>query len=611
MIRKSPKRKLFKVCLTTILFITLLIGCYSKETFLGQNSTPNQRDPNRNISKKDIQSFLSTVKKIDGDLEAQYKQALYLQKKNKHKIAIALLKEVIQKDPSYEKAYNAMGISYDYLGNYNSAVKCYKLALKINPDLDYIHNNIGYSHLLNGNLDPAIDAFQKAIALNENNKRYNNNLGLAYAQKGQFDLAIEQFILSGDEISANHKLSQFFYREGKDELAQKYRQKAIQLEAAIHNEKSILASNQSHYSDYYSKLEVNSLESTKTESASKASQNSFEAETKPAYADIPQSDTQKTDGGYSDQESIRDQITRKKPIEKVPEVPIADEKRKENLAMTDPGNKKQDSLKRPIENQKIKSIQYLVEPEIEVSNGNGVSRMATRMGNYLRNKGLNVIRLTNADHFGYKETKIYYSEPYLHDAYKVARQIPGWQNMEKVNKFNRQSIKIKVLIGNDLISYDSLFFENVKGFSSHPYSILLASCRMRESVQKVLLNYHKIGLTPYVVKVELGKNELWWRICLGHYKSREGALKTIKEYGLSNSIVIKTPYTILIGNYSSGNEATEKLQSIKELGYSPYIVEPGEDNLQLVVGAFKERKNAEKRRIDLLSDGIKNQIIKR
>ena len=60
-------------------------------------------------------------------------------------------------------------------------------------------------------------------------------------------------------------------------------------------------------------------------------------------------------------------------------------------------------------------------------------------------------------------------------------------------------------------------------------------------MQKVLFDYHKIGLAPYVVKVELGKNELWWRIFLGHYKSREEALNAIKEYGLSNSIVMKTP----------------------------------------------------------------------
>jgi len=610
MIRKSPKPKLFKLCLTTIIFITLLIGCYSKETFLGQNSTPNQRDPNRKISNKDIQSFISSIKKIDGNLGAQYKQALYLQKKNKHKIAVALLKEVIKKDPFYDKAHNAMGISYDYLGNYNSAIKCYKLALKINPDLDYVHNNLGYSHLLNGNLDPAIDAFQKAIVLNENNKRYHNNLGLAYAQKGQFDLAIEQFILAGDEISANHKLSQFFYREGKHELARKYRQIAIQLEAAIHNKRSIVASNKSN-SDYSSMLEENSSESTKLDSALKASQNLFEEEKKSVSQNIPQYNIQKENRDNSGPDSIRDQMTLKKSIEEVSEVSIQYGKSKESLVRTDSGNKKNESLKMAIENQGIKSIQYLAEPEIEVSNGNGINRMATRLGNYLRNKGLNVILLTNADHFGYEETKIYYSEPYLHDAYKVAQQIPGWQNMEKVYKFNRQSIKIKVLIGNDLISYDRLFSEDEKGVSFHPYSILLSSCRLRESVQKVLLNYHKIGFAPYVVRVELGKNELWWRIFLGHYKSREEALFTIKEYGLSNAIVIKTPYTILIGNYSSGDKAAEKLQSFKELGYSPYIVEQDENNCQLVVGAFNKRKDAENQRIDLLSDGIKNQIIER
>ena len=528
MIRKSYKRKSFNVCLSTIFFINLLIGCYSKETFVGQNSTPNQRDHNRNISNKDLQSFLSSMRKIDGNLEAQYMQALYLQKKNKHKIAIAILNEVIQKDPSYDKAYNAMGISYDYLGDYNSAINSYKLALKINPDLDYVHNNLGYSHLLNGNLDSAIDAFQKAIVLNENNKRYHNNLGLAYAQKGQFDLAIEQFTLAGDEISANQKLSQILYRKGKHELARKYRNKAVQLEAAINNERSI------------------------------------EEEKKSVPKNIPQ----------------------------------------DNIPQNE-------SLKRTSEKQKIKSIQYLVEPEIEVSNGNGVNRMATRMGNYLRNKGLNVTLLTNADHFGYEETKIYYSEPHLHDAYKVAQQIPGWQDMEKVNEFSRQNIKIKVLIGKDLISYDRLFSETMKEVSFHPYSILLSSCQMRESVQKVLFKYHEIGLVPYVVKIELGEKELWWRIFMGHYRSKEEALKAIKEHGLSEAIVMKTPYTNLIGNYSSEDEAIEMLQSIKELGYSPYIVKSGENNFQLVVGAFKKRKEAEKQRIDLLSDGIKNQITRR
>ena len=53
------------------------------------------------------------------------------------------------------------------------------------------------------------------------------------------------------------------------------------------------------------------------------------------------------------------------------------------------------------------------------------------------------------------------------------------------------------------------------------YCILLSKCRQWDSVQKVLIKYRKIGLAPYVVKVELGKNEVWWRIFAGHYKTRE------------------------------------------------------------------------------------------
>ena len=112
--------------------------------------------------------------------------------------------------------------------------------------------------------------------MNENNKRYHNNLGLAYSQKGQIDLAIEQFTLAGDEISANHKLSQILYREGKHEMARKYQNKAIQLENAINSNKSIVASNKKKYSDNNLKLEKKSLESIKSKSASEISQNSFE-----------------------------------------------------------------------------------------------------------------------------------------------------------------------------------------------------------------------------------------------------------------------------------------------------------------------------------------------
>jgi len=121
------------------------------------------------------------------------------------------------------------------------------------------------------------------------------------------------------------------------------------------------------------------------------------------------------------------------------------------LIKTDTYSKKNESQERLTDNEKINSFQLIVEAEIEVSNGNGVNRMARRVGNDLIDKGLNVTRLTNADHFGYEKTKIYYLGPYLRDAYTVAKQIPGWQNMEKDDKISRQDTKIRVLIGKDIL----------------------------------------------------------------------------------------------------------------------------------------------------------------
>ena len=97
------------------------------------------------------------------------------------------------------------------------------------------------------------------------------------------------------------------------------------------------------------------------------------------------------------------------------------------------------------------------EYTVEISNGNGVSRMATRLGNYLKEKGVKVTRLTNAEHFNFDKTMIFYHWDHLQDAFKVAQEIPGYQNMEKLRTPGYESEKIRIRIGKDLVPYDDLF----------------------------------------------------------------------------------------------------------------------------------------------------------
>jgi tetratricopeptide (TPR) repeat protein len=488
------------------------------------------------------------MRKVDGNIAEQYRLALYFQKRNRHKNAIEVLKEVIHADPTYVKAYNAMGVSFDYLGDYNRAIHSYKLALNINPNLDYVYNNLGYSHLLNGNLDLAIDAFLKAIALKDENKRYHNNLGLAYTQKGQFDLAFEQFKLAEDEISANNKLAKLLYREGKYDLARKYKNKAIQLETSADKTASVPILSKEKFSDTSIKVEEKCPESRPAAVISDSDQETSEEEKGPISEYLPFSRSQK---------------------------------------------------------------KYKVLAEIEVLNGNGIEGMARRLGNYLKKKGFNVTRLRNANSFNHIESKVFYDSGQVEDAYRLMQEIPIQPRMQNIIELKDLDNKIRLLIGKDIVPHNDVIFKSIKKVSLHPYSILLSSCRQWDSVQKVLINYRKIGLDPYVVKVELGKNEVWWRIFVGYFKGRKEALRIRNRHDLSDSIIMKTPYANLMGSFSSETEATKILRNIKKLGFSPYIVKTAENNFQLVVGAFKTNKGAEKLKLELESNGLQNQIIER
>jgi ribosomal protein S19 len=94
---------------------------------------------------------------------------------------------------------------------------------------------------------------------------------------------------------------------------------------------------------------------------------------------------------------------------------------------------------------------------IEVLNGNGVNRMARMVGDYLSEREFLVLSPKNADHFNHVETRIHYCIGYLQDAYRVAKLIPGYQNMDKAKQFEDSNAKVKVVIGRDMIPFKDVF----------------------------------------------------------------------------------------------------------------------------------------------------------
>jgi len=154
--------------------------------------------------------------------------------------------------------------------------------------------------------------------------------------------------------------------------------------------------------------------------------------------------------------------------------------------------------------------------------------------------------------------------------------------------------------------------ESLKPEPYHPYTILLSSCRLPQSARKIVSDYRKVGLTPYVVKVKFDEGDEWLRVLAGHYQTRREALKAKKEQQLSAAIVKKMPYTNLIGMFAAEEEAMQDdLSRLRKLGYSPYFLKTQNDRYKLVVGAFITKEGAENQSKELQSKGIRNKVIKR
>jgi len=504
-----------KIYVLFVLSIFLLSGCYSIENVYDSKQTLVREEKANAISNKKIQKFISTIKMVDGELEAKYKLALYLQKTRKHKVAIEVLKEIIRQQPHYAKAFNAIGISYDKIGNYNQAIKAYKVAIRIDPNFDHAYNNLGYCYLLAGKPNLAIEAFQKAISMNETKKLYFNNLGMAYIENEQFDLALAQFTAADSEIAANLKLGKLLYRKGKFKLAKNYFSNAYQLQALAEKKVPVVKSPAEGSSNPLLRSEERAIKSNSMDFVSFNNQKSQKSEKvlvpkyKPlhrqlkeevaidATIDIKESSelSSKTEGVLIMSKSSEHILGIDQPYSenlKVADVKylVSNGDNKDDKSTAQPGSnqillhqnnaeiqiatdqdniskensinavsiinyERSEKVNRVATEDKNKESLFLVDTEIEVANGNGAKDMAKRVGKHFGQMGLKVTRITNAKHFNFKKTKVYYIKPYLHDAYIVAKQIPGWQNMMEVDKFDRRNIKIKVVIGKDMIPYHS------------------------------------------------------------------------------------------------------------------------------------------------------------
>ena len=478
-----PKNKIGIIVIAS--FILFSVTNCSKIRYWGY-ATPNSND---------LSQFISSIRPVSDDVEAKFRLAMHFQKRGKHKIAIEEFRKVIHMEPAHVKAYNAMGVSYDYLGHYDLAIESYNCALKLNANLDYVHNNIGYSHLLRGDLDSAVEAFKKAITLNNKNKKYHNNLGLAYARKGQVDLVFSEFKLAGSESRARYNLKQLSIDPA---LSKDFKQNVDQFLADNPSTDSLMERDGSSSIAFSSDAQFMDAERKKQKFVSK---NSIADEKNRSLINTESDTARNTESPeHSDKKALEvaslnllgedvakavDKTLYTVQLGKFKNLSYAKKMTDKyinrgyhRLCISEVRNRKtyyivrlgsfenkseadkmalmikkfygidaftavEDNFTEKISTYSkttpsINSNTTTFNPDfrLEISNGNGVKYAARKVGSYLREKGFRVSQLTDASHFNFSESKIYYSSGHFQDALQLAQTIPGFQKFKNIIQFN-------------------------------------------------------------------------------------------------------------------------------------------------------------------------------
>ncbi len=128
-----------------------------------------------------------------GSTDTFYQKSKQLYDSQHYQLSFAYLKKALEIDPTYAKAYFALGYLYGRFDMNDASVRMYEMSLHFDPTNAEVINNLGMRYYHAGNYDDALDLFQKAVALDNQNADYQYDLGSVYLDKNQPNDALMAF----------------------------------------------------------------------------------------------------------------------------------------------------------------------------------------------------------------------------------------------------------------------------------------------------------------------------------------------------------------------------------------------------------------------------------
>ena len=324
--------------------------------------------------------------------EAMYQMGRYYQGQNRFDLAMVAYQKALAADNGFVEARNGMGVIYSRQGKYREAIEAFQAAIQQVPKAAHIYNNLGYAYYLQGQYGESVAALEKAAALDPANQRALNNLGLAYAKAGNKDESVQAF-------------------------AQAANVPAVTSDPAV--------------------APSQNASPPPVESASVDAATSAETIVAPA----PQPEAQVL-ALPKDRGIIR-------PASAEPTIPVVDSRVKlVQLAPNVYELHQQPYTAEPVK-VALADIPSTAKVRVEVANGNGVTGLAGKVGQFLRSQGYPAARLTNQKPYQVQMTQIQYRDGHQAEAQRLQSSLPVAPELAQSNGL-RADISVRLVLGKDM-----------------------------------------------------------------------------------------------------------------------------------------------------------------
>ena len=121
-----------------------------------------------------------------------YLRAVVLHNDMNYQKALALLQELIRRDPNNARYHDSCGVTLHEMGRYKEALAEKQKATELEPDNARYHDSCGVTLHEMGRYKEALAESQKATELEPDNAKYHDSLSTAYHRLGKYEDALAE-----------------------------------------------------------------------------------------------------------------------------------------------------------------------------------------------------------------------------------------------------------------------------------------------------------------------------------------------------------------------------------------------------------------------------------